>query len=226
MKRILPILFVALAEMAQMSPPIPPSDPRIQLLSYDPGRVVTLRASTGYALVVELSDDERIENVVVGDSAGWQVTANKRGNHLIIKPLGDGAPTDLVVSTDSRRYVFVLQPAPSPDSAPFVVRFWYPQDQAMSGTMVAPSVASYRLRGDKSLFPASISDDGKRTTLKWAHDASLPAIFATDDQGKEAIVNGRMVDGSYVVEGISSRFVFRLGKAHATAIRHATKGAR
>jgi len=51
----------------------------------------------------------------------------------------------------------------------------------------------------------------------------LPAVFALEEGGKEAIVNGRMVGGDYVIEGTSPKYVLRLGDARAIASRHVTK---
>src|SRR3954466_9003321 len=101
-------------------------DPRIQTIPYDPSNIVTLDATTGFAILVELSGDERIDNIVVGDSAGWQISPTKRGDRVVIKPSAGARATNMIVSTDARRYVFMLQPARDAGAAPFVVRFTYP----------------------------------------------------------------------------------------------------
>jgi type IV secretion system protein VirB9 len=199
--------------------------PRIQAVSYDPDRVVTLAAADGYALVVELSEDERIDNIVVGNSGVWQVTANKRGDRLVIKPLAGAVPTDMVVTTDARRYVFTLQPASDADAVPFVVRFNYPQ-RASAVISVGRTAATYALRGARTLFPITMNDDGRRTSIHWASDTPLPAIFAVGDQGQQSIVNGRMVDGDYVIEGIAGKYILQRDKAQAVATREPIKAER
>jgi type IV secretion system protein VirB9 len=198
------------------SPPLM-TDARIQVVSYVADQVVPLRVATGYAAVVEFAADERIENVVVGNSAAWQVTANGAGDRLVVKPLTTAATTNMVVITTVRRYVFLLE-AGSDGTSAFVLRFTYP---ALPSPLVSQSLqtATYRLRGAKKLFPIAMSDDGRRTTITWDRKISQPAIFAIDDQGKEALVNGRMIDGDYVVEGTASRYILRLGKERATAQR-------
>jgi type IV secretion system protein VirB9 len=198
--------------------------PRIQSVTYDPDRVVTLAAADGYALVVELSEDERIDNIVVGNSGVWQVTANKRGDRLVIKPLAGAVATDMVVTTDTRRYVFTLEPATSADAVPFVVRFSYPQ-RASAAVSVGRSAATYTLRGTRTLFPITMNDDGQRTYIHWASDTPLPAIFAVGDQGQQSIVNGRMVDGDYVIEGIADSYILQRDKAQAVATRKPVKAA-
>ena len=51
-----------------------PGDPRIHVVDYDPEAVVELRVALGYQLSVEFDQGERIENVAIGDSLGWQAT--------------------------------------------------------------------------------------------------------------------------------------------------------
>lgn len=219
-------LLLTLAQLpSQIGLPGPFIDPRIQVVPYSPDQVVTLRVGAGYAAVLELAPDERIENVVVGNSAGWQVTPNRRGDHLIVKPLASAATTNMVVITDARRYVMLLQPEDG-GNAPFVVRFTYPDAQPVELGKSVDQVATYRLRGTKALFPIAMSDDGRRTRITWAPGIDLPAIFAVDARGKEGLVNGRMVAGDYVVESVAPRFVFRLGNDRATASRRLAKQAR
>ena len=198
-------------------------DRRIQLLTYDPDQIVTLAVSPGFASVVELSEDERVENVVVGNSAGWQVTANRRGDRIIVKPLGSAGPSNLIVLTGSRRYVFVLDPY---GETSFIMRFRYPQPVQVAATVAAAGGSEplgYRFRGHKGLFPLAMSDDGRRTTIRWGEQNALPAIFAMSDGRKEQLVNGRMVGNDYVIEGAAPRYKFRYGKAEATAIRQTPK---
>ncbi|MCY7398761.1 MAG: TrbG/VirB9 family P-type conjugative transfer protein [Sphingomonas bacterium] len=198
-------------------------DRRIQLLTYDPDQIVTLAVSPGFASVVELGEDERVENVVVGNSAAGQVTANRRGDRVIVKPLGNAGPSNLIVLTGSRRYVFVLDPF---GETSFIMRFRYPQAvQAAAATATAASGAplGYRFRGNKGLFPLAMSDDGRRTTIRWGEQNVLPAIFSMNDGRNEQLVNGRMVGNDYVIEGAAPRYKFRYGTAEATAIRQTPK---
>lgn len=210
---VLALLFGQAGELAQ------PADPRIQVVTYNPDQVVTLSVTPGYAAVVELGADERVDSVVVGDSAGWQVTASKRGDSVVVKPIAAAPSTDMVVITGDRRYVFLLQSAGDGQAAPFVMRFVYPEVVAAVLAIAPVPVASFRFRGAKALFPATMTDDGKRTTISWGRDMPLPAIFAMGKDGREAIINGRMVGGDYVVERVAERFVFRRGEDEATARR-------
>ena len=130
----------------------------------------------------------------------------------------------MIVITAAHRYVFLLQPGGAGRSL-FVLRFLYP-DKDASASSTAPLGATYRLTGAKSLFPKTMRDDGMRTTITWAEQAVMPAVFAVGDGGREAIVDGRMIGGAYVVEGTSAKYVFRLGNASAVAIRKPVKARR
>jgi type IV secretion system protein VirB9 len=198
-------------------------DPRIALIDYDPGQVTIVRAAAGYAVVVELGSEEAIDTVVVGDSASWQVTANKRGDHVVIKPLAAAAATDMVVVTGTRTYVFLLDPGGTAVNTPFVVRFRYPQSAA---TAPAPVIAAYRFRGARALFPVAMFDDGQHTTVTWGKDTLLPAVYAVGSDGKERIVNGHFRGVDYVVDEVAPRFVLRADKQTATATRQPLKRVR
>lgn len=200
--------------------PIPGSgDPRIQTVPYDANEVVALRVTSGYAVTVRFSQDERIETVTLGDSASWSAQVNKRADNLVVKPLGAALPTNLIVITDQRSYTFALYSSSAARTfEPYLVTFTYPL--SATGQAAAVPVASpYELKGDKSLWPLSIADDGRFTMLRWSEDIALPAVYREDERGHLALVNGVMRDGDYVIEGVPDKLVFILGKVRAIAQR-------
>ena len=73
-------------------------DPRIYVVDYDPAQVVELRATMGYQTFVEFASDEHIENVAVGDAAGWQITPNRAANLLFVKPMSEVPTTNMTVA--------------------------------------------------------------------------------------------------------------------------------
>src|SRR5215218_7061664 len=112
-------------------------DPRLHVVGYDPSEVVELRGVLGYQLSVEFDPEERIENVAIGDSLGWQVTPNRKANLLFLKPMASRPDTNMTVVTNLRRYNFQLsvRGKGSAKSIPFSVRFLYPPPVM---AMVAP----------------------------------------------------------------------------------------
>ncbi|MDP5278250.1 TrbG/VirB9 family P-type conjugative transfer protein [Sphingomonas sp. DG1-23] len=195
---------------------------RVRNVDYVADQVVRIEAAAGYQLMLELAPDESIENVAVGDSGAWQVTANKRGNRLFIKPIQAGITTNMVVITDVRLYSFELVPlpGPQPDTA-YSVRFRYPAPGSSGAPSkdAEPTAGRYKMGGDASLRPSGMHDDGVHTYIEWPEDRALPAIYAVDANGKEMLVNGMMRDGRMVIDSIQERLVFRVDKHRATAVR-------
>ncbi|HMC91032.1 MAG TPA: TrbG/VirB9 family P-type conjugative transfer protein [Allosphingosinicella sp.] len=206
---------------AQVKPKPGAGDPRIQFVDFAPDQVVQLQGAAGYQVTVELSSDEQVENVAVGDSNAWQVTANRRGDHLFVKAIAGGVATNMTVVTSVRLYNFELVPATGSGDMAYTVRFRYP-NAAGASSDDAPSAAGegrYRLGGDKALRPSEISDDGRHTYVRWPRDRALPAVYAMSDTGQEMLVNGMMRDDVFVIDSVSQKLVFRIDKAVATASR-------
>lgn len=98
-------------------------DTRIRSVDYAADAVVRVPGREGFQSAILFGDDEKIENVAVGDSFGWQVTPNKRANLLFLKPMPQARATNMTVVTDRRVYLFDLQPAPKSQPALYSLRF-------------------------------------------------------------------------------------------------------
>lgn len=220
-------LFCATPAVAQVQPQPVGSDARIQMVDYDPDQVVTISAAQGYQVTLQFGADERIENVAVGDSGAWQVTANHRGDLLFVKPVQDGVTTNLTVATDARIYAFELAPAFGGAATPYMIRFRYPTTVGDASGQVAEIgelTGSYRVSGVRALRPTRIGDDGVRTYIEWPAHRPLPAVYTVDDQGREALVNGYMRDGLYVIDSVLQRLRFRIDQRVARAVRTTPQG--
>jgi type IV secretion system protein VirB9 len=228
---IRPLLFLAAAALASapLAAQVRPQaeaggDPRIQSVAYVEDQVVLLEGSPGYHITLELSPDERVETVAVGDSSAWQVTANKRGDLLFVKALAGGVSTNMTVITNVRTYNFDLSPVSTTQMA-YTVRFRYPPPQPAEEELADPATEGrYRLGGDKALRPSEISDDGIHTYIRWPKDRALPAVYALTDGGQEMLVNGMMrADDLFVIDSVSRKLVFRIDGDVATATRQRKK---
>lgn len=219
---ILALLCATTPSIAQVDPRPVGSDPRIQVVDYDADQVVRIQAAPGYQVTLQFGSDERIENVAVGDSAAWQVTANQRGDLLFVKPVSDGAATNLTVATDVRLYTFELSPSFGGSEAPFMVRFRYPaaaEEVPGSTEQASAEQGRYRVSGSRALRPSGIIDDGVRTYIEWPERRALPAVFTIDDRGREALVNGNMRGGLYVIDSVLPQLLFRIDQRVARAVR-------
>ncbi len=210
-------------------------DARLVHRHYNPNEVVRIEGQAGVQASIAFGDDERIENVAIGDSTSWQVTPNKRANILFIKPLNMRARTNLTVVTDQHKYFFDL--VARSDARPlYVLQFIYPEKPKLASSAETPKALSaeetqlaggepkvmpidpatvnqaWYPRGDTKLFPSRIYDDGQSTYLSWPKSAAIPAILIRDEKGKEGPVNFSVHDDVTIVDGVPALFVLRSGK--------------
>ena len=219
----LPALAAALALIAgpalAVIPQPGPGDPRIHVVAYDPEEVVELRVALGFQLSVEFDLSEKIENVAIGDSLGWQVTPNRRANLLFLKPMSARPATNMTVITNLRRYNFELsvRPRAAARATPFSVRFLYaPPVVAYIAPPPPPAPpvernAAYSYEGSGRTLPVKVFDDGLDTYFAFREAEDLPAIYAIETDGGEAVVNTRERDGYLVVDRVARGFVLRRG---------------
>jgi len=204
-------------------------DPRIRTIAYNSDEVVLLTGYLGYQMMIEFQPDERIENVSIGDSIGWQVTPNHKANLLFLKPMGVTAPTNMTVVTDRRRYAFDLRARKAPReptaAMAYIVRFLYVDDTPVHLIATEPPEPpperrniNYSYTGSRASLPSQVFDDGRFTYFQWAENVSVPALFLVAHDGSESIVNYHIHDGYQVVEQLAPRFVLRNGKEVTTVI--------
>ena len=205
---------------AQVRPLPGPGDPRLQTIEYRDDQVVLIEGSPGYQVMIVFAPDEEIKSVAVGDSGSWQVSANKEGNLLFVKPVAAGSGTNMTVVTSARLYAFDLSASGS--SAPYTVQFRYPSPATMhpAAGVTAPAIGRYRLHGSRLLWPSAMSDDGTKTMIEWPESAALPAVYVRDTAGREALANGNMRAGTYVIDSVQKDLVFRLDGEVAFASRY------
>jgi type IV secretion system protein VirB9 len=218
-----PVFMAALPTHAQTYPQPSTGDIRIQTVEYDPLRIIRLSVAPGIQTMVELASGENIQTIGVGDSAAWQVSAGKRGDFFFVKNVNANAITNMSVVTASRVYNFELAPAGAyGDVSPYHVKVVYPaRSQSTEPTTIAPEF-EYKLSGAKSIRPSSVVQEGMRTVLEWPEEAALPGIFMLQN-GNEALVNGEMQEGRFVIPGTPEKLIFRLDRQTAYATRKAIK---
>jgi hypothetical protein len=64
-----------------------------------------------------------------------------------------------------------------------------------------------------------INAEENRLSIQWTEGATLPAMFRIEGDGREYAINGEMQNGSFVLEGLPKKLVFRLDEMKATATR-------
>jgi type IV secretion system protein VirB9 len=235
-RAILRASLAVLPLAAVLGGPALANDPRLVEHMYDPNEVVIIHGRATVQATIAFEQDERIENVAIGDSASWQVTPNQRANLLFVKPLTEEAQTNMTVVTDRRTYLFDL--VASPDAqALYVLRFAYPEEPEEEPVRLAGAANELELaaandpyaiadparlnfewsqQGDADLLPAQAYDDGEATFLTWAAGTPIPAILIKDEYGTEGPVNFAVRGDTVVVDGVPAEIILRSGEDVAT----------
>lgn len=216
-------------------------DPRIRVAPYRADAIYRLRGYVGYQIDITFAPGERFVGLGVGDSKGIAFAAD--GNHLFLKPRAGRVATNLTVLTNRRTYLFdyeAQQGAPDPGGADviYALRFEYPQAPIRAAShsrrriemdlaaaqSARPRNYDYWYCGEPSLKPAAAWDDGVETTLVFGAHTELPAIFASNADGGESLVNFSVQAGRIVVERVVPRLVLRRGKLSGCIVDRAFNG--
>jgi type IV secretion system protein VirB9 len=208
------------------------ADNRIRTQVYDANAIVKILGKAGIQSTIEFADDERIENVAVGDSSAWQITPNRRASLLFVKPLSAHSRTNMTVVTDKRTYMFDLVSGEKSAAPVYALKFSYPNDKPAGGatlplqqaaaapqqtaTMTADKLHfDWNTKGNGKLLPSRVFDDGASLYLAWSKDTPLPAILTLSEDRKEGPINYRMSGEYIVITPIPSNLVLRYGNKFA-----------
>ena len=152
------------------------ADTRLQERFYNPNEIVIIRGRTKVQATIQFGDDERIENVAVGDSTAWQITPNKRASLLFVKPLSPTAKTNMTVVTNKHTYLFDL--VASPKNRPlYVLKFTYPKpavnpaEEARLAAAATPRETASALELQAARDPYAVADPA-RLNFNWASNGN------------------------------------------------------
>lgn len=235
------ILALLAGMFGAAAPAAEAADSRIRTTPYSPDAVYRLRGYVGYQIDVQFEPGESFLGLGAGDLEGLRFAA--QDNHLFLKPRAAGANTNITVVTNRRVYQFdysaaTQRPDPRDPDVIYALRFSYPP--ASSSTTadkgaavdrelsVGPPFALRNLRyaycGSPSLKPLAAWDDGVQTHLRFAPREELPAIFASNDDGSESLVNFTIEAADVVVHRVGRRFIVRRGKLAGCVVNQAFAG--
>lgn len=223
--------FSAGPALATASPTPSNEDHRIGVVRNAMADEIRLEAMPGTDLTVLMPRGETVDTVELGDVATWHVSVLPSHDGFVISALRPVAASPLAVRTSRGAYRFSLN-ATLGGMHPYLVRLEQGGGGALPG---APKVWSppvivppgaYRLSGDKEVLPSTIRDDGRKVYIQWAASQPLPAVFALDARGREEMIDGYMREGTFTIDHLVEKLVFRLDKARGEARRIARKAAR
>lgn len=185
---------------------------------------------------VELEPGEKVNEIVVGDSARWLVESGTAGDttHLFVKPVDTGLESSAVVTTDRRVYHLRLL-SQRTGHTPYVGfaygdrlqrtatqkkeqegkdKQWQSTTDAMGKEVDLSKLNfSYELDGSALWKPERVYDDGLKTYIR------LPQITKTGEMpillvrkgGKDVLVNYRVQNLTMMVDGLFDTIALVVG---------------
>lgn len=233
MKKIF-ILFLisclSVNSFAVQLPRIIGSEKRFRAYVYNPNEVYRYIGHYLSQSYIEFEEDERVQTISMGDTTSWQTTV--MDNKLFLKPVLSFANTNMTIMTNKRTYHFELDAieaaSVTEDDVLFYIKFMYPESEDKNIVVFDMNVKrsdlpdlrnldaynfDYEYSGSDNIAPSKVFDDGEFTYIEFPDKNSyeMPAIYAVDSDGYEAMVNYRIVENYIVVEQLASNFTLRSG---------------
>lgn len=223
------MLFTGNAYALQESRPLP-GDSRLRVITYSPNGIHKYTGFYDYQASIVFEEGEEIKTISMGDTSSWQIVPS--GNRMFIKPIADdpnNAETNMLLITNKRTYHFVLEAAEvgpeginDPDLV-FETQFVYPDNNMEAvqkfGKRKGPDLSepekynfNYTLSGSELIAPMRVFDDGEFTYFQFSdQNAEVPAFFLVDSEGRESLINYRVLDNYIVLERVASQLTLRHG---------------
>lgn len=210
---------------AQLLPQPSDNAPQIQTVQFVQGSSVLLTMLPDTPITVMLEPGQAVAGVTPGEGDDFKIRVSADRNSFMVLPTPGASVGKLDIATQSRAYSFMLRVEPS-YAAALVVRFVdenqvnVPEAAIAEKEPVPLGTWHYRVRGDREVRPADLSDDGYKTRITYAPGQALPAVFAIGPTGEEEVVNGYMRGDVFVIDRVYEELVFRIDKEQATARRY------
>lgn len=203
-------------------------DHRVRTVMYQPDQVFKFVGHYGFQSAIEFGADETIQTISMGDSTAWMLQPS--GNRLFLKPIEQGATTNMTLITSKHTYLLELHAREAQDiddsEMTFVMRFIYGGEEQTAvvkhylDSVPMPDVEGepgrynfrYTISGPETIAPIRIFDDGEFTYFQFrGKNTEVPGFFYVDSQGNEALINYRTRGDYIVVERVAARFTLRHG---------------
>ena len=198
---------------------------------------------------VELEPGEMVNEIVVGDSARWQVESGSAGasTHLFIKPIDVGLESSAVVTTDRRVYHLRLVSRKN-DYTPYVgfvyaddlrrqvaanqaqqqrqQKWKSTEDQSGATTDLSKLNFAYDVSGSAPWKPERVYDDGRKMYIQLPSSTGsgeMPALLVKKGQ-KDVLVNYRVKGLTIEVDGLFPHLALVVGVGRSQELVEIRKG--
>lgn len=244
-------IALAVLALSVLANPARAQDPRLVERLYDPSQVVRIDGRTNVQSTIRFGAGEAIENVAIGDSEAWQVTPNRRGNLLFVKPLMPRGMTNMTVITNRFTYLFDLVANPDTRVPVYVLSFVYPAEllpppreepetpdgpEGPNALELAAAKDEYAVldpnrinfdwnaEGSLNLAPTEIYDNGEATFLTWEAARAVPAILVMNQDGDEGPANYAVRGDTIVLDFVPDEIILRSGEDEARLFNQGASG--
>jgi type IV secretion system protein VirB9 len=197
--------------LPESRPPLTmPGETRLVSFVYDPNETYTILCMPNAVTHIELHKEEQVVALAIGDGAQWQ--AQKKNNHLFLRPLRPGLFTSATLVTNQRTYQLTLRASPHGGKWYQRVSWQYPDLIIMEENQAAVDLArarlaekaepqverpaplrtvpvdklnfAYEISGDAPFRPAQVFDDGTFTYIRFKEKPQeMPAPFIKTPDG-------------------------------------------
>lgn len=214
------IMAMPMQAFAEASPSAGSYDSRVRYASYVPGQVYNVQTRIRNVTLIELGAGERIQSIAIGDSESFQIDKLEGANAFTVKPVIEGAASNMTVETD-RRFYFMQVVETSGGTPSWSIKFTVPGEGSRRRTANSAAQSALTLPRMKygisskssgaDFAPVGVSDDGRKTYFKIPAGAPMPSVFRADGKGLEYTVNTTTNGTIITAAGRSERWVLRYG---------------
>lgn len=205
----------------------------LQVYPWSEGALYQLYAVPGQISDIALEPGENLSGpgpIAAGDTARWIIGDTMSGSgstartHVLVKPTRPDISTNLVITTDRRRYMIELRSGARPYMP--AIAWAYPESSAKQRSAVhaAPSIPARRarnyryglqLQGDNPPWrPISVFDDGRHVYVVFPSgiaQGEMPPLFVLGPDGAAQIVNSRVTKNVLITDRLFAAAELRLG---------------
>jgi type IV secretion system protein VirB9 len=220
------VFFIGIANPAQAQNPTGFVDSSGTLRFAFPGVTPTVVCQPLFVCDIILQPDEAVQNIATGDSARWVIAAGTSGPngttpHVFIKPTATNLRTNLVITTT--KHIYYLMLASTTATRYPRIGFYYPQEEKAAADaralaqqqeeeerrldlpLLPPDQLDthYRITGDRALSPSRVYNDRVHTFIEFdVLPNDLPVLYAIAADGSNEIVNYRLKDKMFIIDGV------------------------
>ena len=248
MKRLVCIaLLVPALAWAELTPPKGSFDSRVRVVDYNPADVVKLTTFYGVSTHVQFGPKEEIKDVAVGDQQAWDIVPRGSHLFIKPKAQKADTNVTVVTDKRVYQFALVVEPRNVRDATAwrdpnlvFSLSFRYPDEEAARLTAQAKAAEAkaaqtdvkgklaeakkrdenrdYWVAGSEEVSPTAARDDGRFIYLTFSNNRDMPAVYAVDNEGNEALINTNVEGNEIVVQRMVRKLTLRKGNSVACVV--------